>query len=65
MPIPSVLEHLRNLAVSTENTDVTLVAKLDDGSSKEFPSHISMLSRSDVFASMFASSFVEGASKRV
>lgn len=61
----ALFDHVAALSTSTEFTDVVLVARAEDGTSKELPSHLCILARSPVFKRMFCGTFSESALKSV
>lgn len=61
----TLFQHFEALSANDAYADVVIVARAEDGSSKEFPSHLTILARSPVFERMFTGSFSEGSSRRV
>lgn len=61
----AILHHVAALSGSDEFTDVVLVARTEDGTSKDLPSHLCILARSPVFKRMFSGTFAESTLKRV
>ena len=66
MALGMALSHyIESLRSSDKFTDIVLVARTEDGTTKDLPSHLCILARSPVLDRMFSGAFAESASKRV